>query len=42
LEPTGTLSNCGWEVERWLDVVLMEKTIGLGSACTTTPMTDPD
>lgn len=33
----GTLSNCGWKFDRWLDVVLMEKSIGLGSAHTPTP-----
>lgn len=32
-ETVGTLSNCGWKFERWLDVVLMEKTIGLGNTC---------
>jgi phosphinothricin acetyltransferase len=32
----GTLKSCGWKFERWLDVVLMEKTLGLGD---TTPAT---
>ena len=27
----GVLSACGWKFERWLDVVLMERAIGLGS-----------
>lgn len=27
----GVLANCGWKFERWLDVVLMERVIGLGS-----------
>jgi phosphinothricin acetyltransferase len=27
----GLLTDCGWKFERWLDVVLMERTIGLGS-----------
>ena len=27
----GVLSNCGWKFERWLDVVLMDRVIGLGS-----------
>ncbi len=27
----GLLANCGWKFDRWLDVVLMERTIGLGS-----------
>lgn len=26
----GTLKSCGWKFERWLDVVLMDKTLGLG------------
>jgi L-amino acid N-acyltransferase YncA len=28
----GVLSACGWKFDRWLDVVLMERSIGLGSA----------
>ena len=28
----GVLSNCGWKFDRWLDVVLMEKSIGAGSS----------
>jgi phosphinothricin acetyltransferase len=31
----GTLASCGWKFERWLDVVLMDKTLGLGD--TTAP-----
>jgi phosphinothricin acetyltransferase len=27
----GVLADCGWKFDRWLDVVLMERTIGLGS-----------
>lgn len=27
----GLLANCGWKFDRWLDVVLMDRTIGLGS-----------
>jgi phosphinothricin acetyltransferase len=30
----GVLSACGWKFERWLDVVLMERAIGMGSAST--------
>lgn len=30
----GVLKSCGWKFERWLDVVLMDKSLGLGS---TTP-----
>lgn len=28
----GILSACGWKFDRWLDVVLMDKTIGLGAS----------
>ena len=28
----GVLKSCGWKFERWLDVVLMEKSLGLGDA----------
>lgn len=31
----GTLASCGWKFGRWLDVVLMEKALGLGD--TTAP-----
>lgn len=27
----GVLSACGWKFDRWLDVVLMERAIGMGS-----------
>lgn len=27
----GSLKACGWKFERWLDVVLMDKTLGLGN-----------
>jgi phosphinothricin acetyltransferase len=27
----GTLSACGWKFDRWLDVVLMERRIGVGN-----------
>lgn len=30
----GVLSSCGWKFERWLDVVLMERALGMGA---TTP-----
>ena len=32
----GVLSACGWKFERWLDVVLMERFIGLGANTTPT------
>jgi phosphinothricin acetyltransferase len=28
----GTIASCGWKFGRWLDIVLMEKAIGAGSA----------
>ncbi|MBF6631869.1 MAG: N-acetyltransferase [Comamonas sp.] len=28
----GTLSNVGWKFDRWLDVVMMEKSLGTGSS----------
>lgn len=30
--PVGTIANCGWKFDRWLDIVLMEKVIGAGSS----------
>jgi phosphinothricin acetyltransferase len=27
--PVGTIAACGWKFERWLDMVLMEKPLGL-------------
>jgi phosphinothricin acetyltransferase len=26
----GVLRSCGWKFDRWLDIVLMEKTLGPG------------
>lgn len=34
-EPVGTIRSCGWKFGRWLDIVLMEKTLGAGD--TTSP-----
>ena len=31
-EPAGTLRAAGWKFERWLDVVLMQKSLGHGRA----------
>ena len=33
----GTIKSCGWKFERWLDIVIMEKSIGAGA---TTPPQD--
>jgi phosphinothricin acetyltransferase len=30
-EQVGVLKSCGWKFERWLDAVLMEKTLGAGN-----------
>lgn len=30
---TGTVASCGWKFGRWLDIVLMEKSLGLGERC---------
>ncbi len=29
--PVGTIAACGWKFGRWLDIVLMEKTLGAGA-----------
>jgi L-amino acid N-acyltransferase YncA len=29
-EPVGTIRSCGWKFDRWLDIVLMEKSLGEG------------
>ena len=31
-EPVGTFKSCGWKFGQWLDIVLMEKTLGEGDA----------
>jgi len=31
-EPIGTMRAAGWKFERWLDVVLMQKSLGSGAA----------
>ena len=35
----GILRSCGWKFDRWLDIVLMEKTLGAGD--NTPPVTTP-
>jgi L-amino acid N-acyltransferase YncA len=32
-EHVGVLKSCGWKFGRWLDVVLMEKSLGTGDTC---------
>ncbi len=34
----GVVKSCGWKFDRWLDIVLMEKTLGLGDSV---PPADP-
>ena len=29
----GVIASCGWKFGRWLDIVLMEKSLGLGDSC---------
>jgi L-amino acid N-acyltransferase YncA len=29
--PVGTIHSCGWKFDRWLDIVMMEKTLGPGN-----------
>jgi L-amino acid N-acyltransferase YncA len=31
-EPVGVMEACGWKFGRWLDIVLMQKTLGAGSS----------
>lgn len=31
-EQVGVVQSCGWKFDRWLDIVLMQKTIGLGDS----------
>ena len=31
-EQVGVLKSCGWKFERWLDIVMMEKALGLGQS----------
>lgn len=37
--PVGVIAACGWKFGRWLDIVLMEKTLGAGSS--TPPLENP-
>jgi L-amino acid N-acyltransferase YncA len=36
-EHVGLLKSCGWKFDRWLDVVLMDKTLGLGDSSAPQP-----
>ena len=29
--PVGVLANCGWKFDRWLDVVILQRELGLGA-----------
>jgi len=29
----GVIKSCGWKLDRWLDVVIMDKTLGPGDSC---------
>ena len=37
-EQVGVVQSCGWKFGRWLDIVLMQKSIGQGDS---TPPQDP-
>lgn len=37
-ERVGVVKSCGWKFDRWLDIVLMEKSLGQGDS---TPPVDP-
>ncbi len=37
-ERVGVVRSCGWKFDRWLDIVLMEKSLGQGDS---TPPVDP-
>lgn len=36
-ERIGTMSNIGWKLDRWLDVVLMQRTLGAGATSAPSP-----
>lgn len=38
--PAGQISACGWKFDRWLDIVLMEKPLGLGASHPPVPAID--
>jgi phosphinothricin acetyltransferase len=33
----GVMRSCGWKFDRWLDVVLMERSLGLGDTSAPAP-----
>lgn len=33
----GVLKSCGWKFDQWRDVVMMDKTLGLGDTCAPPP-----
>ena len=33
----GVLKSCGWKFDQWLDVVMMDKPLGLGATCAPQP-----
>jgi L-amino acid N-acyltransferase YncA len=39
--PVGTFASCGWKFGRWLDIVLMEKSLGPGDTTEPTETTTP-
>jgi L-amino acid N-acyltransferase YncA len=39
--PAGVIHACGWKFERWLDIVLMEKSLGRGDSTPPEPAGKP-
>ena len=31
-EMVGVVQSCGWKFDRWLDIVMMQKTLGAGDS----------
>ncbi|MBS3912522.1 MAG: N-acetyltransferase [Hydrogenophaga sp.] len=31
-QPAGVINSCGWKFDRWLDIVLMQKSLGAGDS----------
>jgi phosphinothricin acetyltransferase len=40
-EDTGTMKSAGWKFDRWLDVVIMQKSLGLGDAAPASELPPP-
>lgn len=40
-EQAGTIQSCGWKFDRWLDIVLMQKSLGAGDSTPPAPTESP-